>query len=371
MANSNGGAPTTNVVRSRSQFEVLPVISPPQPLDATAAGVGLIDAPDPRAWLAAIIDGSSDAIISKDLDGIIQSWNQGASRLFGYAPEEVIGKSITILIPEDRLNEEPRILAEIQRGRRILPFETQRLRKDGELVDISLTISPIHNAQGNIVGASKIARDITERRIAQEQQRLLMGEMRHRVKNLFALASAIVTISSRSAGSLDQVVGMIQDRLQALARAHELTMTDAGEAMEAPPQTNLLALIEAILAPYSAGNRIIVEGPQLLLGGRSVTHIALLLHELATNAAKYGSLSVTEGQLAVRIETDGAVVRLRWEESSTPKAGGEGQAALDGEGFGTRLEKGIAATLKASIDRDWRPDGLIVSILVPRAALEI
>src|SRR3546814_13243606 len=79
--------------------------------------------------------------------------------LFGYAPEEVIGKSITILIPKDRLNEEPRILAEIQRGRRILPFETQRLRKDGELVDISLTISPIHNAQGNIVGASKIARD--------------------------------------------------------------------------------------------------------------------------------------------------------------------------------------------------------------------
>lgn len=373
MADSNGSAPARfEVGRPRSRFEVLPAISPPQPLDTAAAGVGRVDAPDPRAWLAAIIDGSGDAIISKDLHGIIQSWNQGATRLFGYAPEEVIGKSVTILIPQDRSNEEPRILAEIQRGRRILPFETQRLRKDGELVDISLTISPIHNALGNIVGASKIARDITERRIAQEQQRLLMGEMRHRVKNLFALASAIVTISSRSAGSLEQIVGMIQDRLQALARAHELTMTDAGDTMEAPPQTDLLTLIDAILAPYSADNRIIVEGPQLLLGGRSITHIALLLHELATNAAKYGSLSVNEGRLAVRVESDGTDVRLCWTESGGPEPAGRGsEAPRDGEGFGTRLEKGIAATLKASIDRDWRPDGLVVSIVVAHAALEI
>lgn len=375
MADSNGSAPARfEVGRPRSRFEVLPAISPPQPLDTAAAGVGRVDAPDPRAWLAAIIDGSGDAIISKDLHGIIQSWNQGATRLFGYAPEEVIGKSVTILIPQDRLNEEPRILAEIQRGRRILPFETQRLRKNGELVDISLTISPIHNALGNIVGASKIARDITERRMAQEQQRLLMGEMRHRVKNLFALASAIVTISSRSAGSLEQIVGMIQDRLQALARAHELTMTDGGDTIEARPQTDLLTLIDAILAPYSADNRIIVEGPQLLLGGRSITHIALLLHELATNAAKYGSLSVNEGRLAVRVESDGTDVRLCWKESGGPEPAGSGsgrEASRDGEGFGTRLEKGIAATLKASIDRDWRPDGLVVSIVVAHAALEI
>lgn len=372
MIDSTGGAPAGfDGASSRSRFDVLPVISP-QPLDTAAAGFGPVDAPDPRAWLAAIIDGSGDAIISKDLQGIIQSWNQGATRLFGYAPEEVIGKSVTILIPKDRLNEEPRILAEIQRGRRILPFETQRLRKDGELIDISLTISPIHNAQGNIVGASKIARDITERRMAQEQQRLLMGEMRHRVKNLFALASAIVTISSRSAGSLDQVVGMIQDRLQALARAHELTMTDAADAIATPPQTDLLALINAILAPYSSDNRIIVEGPQLLLGGRSVTHIALLLHELATNAAKYGSLSVPEGRLAVQVESNGAHVHLRWEESGGPEPAASGsETAPEADGFGTRLEKGIAATLKAAVNRDWRPDGLIVSIVVPREALEI
>jgi PAS domain S-box-containing protein len=367
MANSNGGIPAGfDLARSRSQFEVLPVVSAPQTGVMASASFEQAEAPDPRDWLAAIIDGSEDAIISKDLHGIIQSWNQGATRLFGYAPEEVIGKSITMLIPPDRLNEEPLILGEI------LPFETRRLRKNGELVDISLTISPVHNAQGIIVGASKIARDITERRMAQERQQLLMGEMRHRVKNLFALANAIVTISSRSAESLDQAVGMIQDRLQALARAHELTMADAGEATEAPPQTGLLALIDAILAPYSTDNRIIVEGAELVLGGRAITHIALLLHELATNAAKYGSLSVPEGRLAVRVESDGTDVRLRWEESGGPRPAGDGdEGARNSEGFGTRLEKGIAATLKATIDRDWRSDGLIVSVIVPRAALEL
>ena len=368
MADSNGRTPAGSDAE-RSRFERLPVISPLQP--SAAIDLGPADAPDPRDWLAAIIDGSNDAIISKDLQGTIQSWNEGATRLFGYTPEEVIGKSVTILIPQDRLNEEPHILAEIQRGRRILPFETQRLRKNGELIDISLTISPIHNAEGKIVGASKIARDITERRMAQEQQRLLMGEMRHRVKNLFALANAIVTISSRSAGNLGDVVGMIQDRLQALARAHELTMTDAGETADASPKIDLLALIDAILAPYAADNRISVEGPELFLGGRSVTHIALLLHELATNAAKYGSLSVPEGRLAVRVENDGTDVRFCWEENGGPPPVRCNEAAGEGEGFGTRLEKGIAATLKASIERDWRPDGLVVSIAIPRAALDL
>jgi len=324
--------------------------------------------PDPRDWLAAIIEGSNDAIISKDLHGIIQSWNEGATRLFGYAPEEVIGKSVTILIPPARLDEEPRILAEIQQGRRILPFETQRLRKNGELVDISLTISPIHDAHGTIVGASKIARDITERRIAQEQQKLLIGEMHHRVKNLFALANAIVAISSRSGGTLDDIIGMIQDRLQALARAHELTMDGVDEANLSPPQTELLALIHAILAPYVAEGRIVVDGDECLMGGQAVTNIALLLHELATNAAKYGSLSVPEGQLLVRVEGGGRDIRLRWEERGGPPPV-QGEAERAGGGFGTRLQKGIAATLKASIDRDWKPGGLFVSILVPREAL--
>ena len=120
-----------------------------------------------KYWLAAIIESAQDAIISKTLEGIITSWNQGAERLFGYTAEEIIGKPITILIPPDRMDEEPGILAKIRSGARVEHYETVRVRKDGSLVDISLTISPIRGADGTIIGASKIARDITERRRAE------------------------------------------------------------------------------------------------------------------------------------------------------------------------------------------------------------
>jgi PAS domain S-box-containing protein len=132
-----------------------------------ADGSAVRDAEELRSRLAAIVASSDDAIISKDLDGTIVTWNEGASRIFGYAPEEVIGKSITILIPPDRLEEEPNILAQLRKGQRVDHYQTIRVRKDGSLVDISLTISPVRNAAGEIVGASKIARDITQRKRAE------------------------------------------------------------------------------------------------------------------------------------------------------------------------------------------------------------
>ena len=113
--------------------------------------------------LSAIVDSSDDAIISKSLDGVITSWNNGAQRLFGYTAEEAIGQTVaSLLIPEDRQEEEPDILARLRRGERVEHFETIRRRKDGSLLDISLTISPVKNLVGAIIGASKIARDITE-----------------------------------------------------------------------------------------------------------------------------------------------------------------------------------------------------------------
>jgi PAS domain S-box-containing protein len=126
--------------------------------------------------LASIVQSSDDAIISKALDGIITSWNRGAERLFGYTAEEVIGKPVTILIPEDRMNEEPEILDRIRRGERVDHYDTVRRRKDGGLIDISLTVSPLKDSDGRIMGASKIARDITERKRAQEQQKLLVND---------------------------------------------------------------------------------------------------------------------------------------------------------------------------------------------------
>jgi PAS domain S-box-containing protein len=129
----------------------------------------LAKAGEANAWLASLIESSDDAIASKDLDGIITSWNPGAQRLFGYSAQEVVGKPMALLIPPERAGEEPTILARIARGEMTDHFETVRVRKDGSKVDVSVTISPIRDSEGRITGASKIARDITERRHAQSK----------------------------------------------------------------------------------------------------------------------------------------------------------------------------------------------------------
>jgi two-component system CheB/CheR fusion protein len=136
---------------------------------------------DASRQLAAIIESSGDAIVSKDLNGRIVSWNRAAERLFGYKPQEIIGQPITLLIPQDRHNEEPGILERIRRGERIEHYETVRRRKDGTLFDISLTVSPIKNAAGQVIGASKIGRDITSR-VREEKRRAAQ----HTVASLLA-----------------------------------------------------------------------------------------------------------------------------------------------------------------------------------------
>ena len=134
-------------------------------------------------WLASIVELSDDAIVSKNLDGTITSWNRGAERIFGYTAEEAVGQPITMVIPQDRHDEERSILTRIRRGERLDHFETVRRRKHGSLIVVSLTVSPVKDAEGKIVGASKIARDITEQKRSQEQIATLAREAEHRSKN--------------------------------------------------------------------------------------------------------------------------------------------------------------------------------------------
>src|SRR5580765_1386711 len=125
--------------------------------------------PEAQAYLAAIVESSDDAIISKDLQGTITSWNKAAERIFGYSAQEAIGQSILMLIPPERASEETEILSKIRRGERIEHFETVRVRKDGQTIPISATISPIKDSRGKIIGASKIGRDISDRILAEER----------------------------------------------------------------------------------------------------------------------------------------------------------------------------------------------------------
>jgi PAS domain S-box-containing protein len=319
----------------------------------------------------AIVESSDDAILSKDLDGIILSWNNGAERLFGFTPEEAIGEPVTIVIPLDRRDEEPAILDKIQRGERIHHFETVRQRKDGSLLDISLTISPIRDSRGKIIGASKIARDITELKKARERQHLLLREMSHRVKNLFALCGSIVGLSARSATSVDKLAASARERLSALARAHSLTfLHDADSAATATPYpTTLRSLVRIIVAPFDEPDetRIVLSGIDAGVSASAATSLALLLHEFATNAAKYGALSSATGTVKVVLAEERDAIIVHWIERGGPRV----SPPTGAEGFGGVLSRiAVANQLGGEIARDWKPEGLAIRLSVPRLRLE-
>jgi PAS domain S-box-containing protein len=170
--------------------------------------------------LAAIVESSDDAIIGKNLAGVITSWNKGAQRIFIYLAEEVVGKPGTILIPADRQDEEPAILARIRRGERVDHYETVRKHKDGSLIDISLSVSPVRGVGGKIVGASKIARNISDRKRSEAQIAVLAREAEHRARNVLATVQAAVRLSR--ADTPEALKRVIEGRIQALANVHRL-----------------------------------------------------------------------------------------------------------------------------------------------------
>ena len=158
-----------------------------------------------------MVESSDDIIVSKTLDGIITSWNPAAERIFGWTAAEAVGQHITLIIPEDRRAEEDDVLARIRRGERVDHFETVRLAKDGRLVDVSITVSPVKDAAGRIVGASKVARDITERRRLEEQRALLLTreqEARRQAETLnTAKDELIATVSHELRTPLNSIFG--------------------------------------------------------------------------------------------------------------------------------------------------------------------
>jgi PAS domain S-box-containing protein len=320
--------------------------------------------------LAAIVESSDDAILAKDLNGTIIAWNKGAERLFGYTPEEVIGQPVQILIPPDRQNEEPEILGRIKKGDRIDHYETVRRRKDGSLIDISLSVSPIRSRDGRIIGASKIARDITERRLVEQQQRLLLREMNHRVKNLFTLASGVVALSARSATTPAELASAVTSRLAALAQAHALTVPALSDEDGVSEQsTTLHTLIRTIIAPYDCDPKISraqITGVDVPVSRNAATGLSLLLHEITTNAAKYGAFSVPEGTVEIVCAEEGEQIDLTWTERGGPQL--ECEPSL--EGFGTILSNATAkGQLGGKIVREWNREGLSVRLEVTRRRL--
>jgi PAS domain S-box-containing protein len=303
-------------------------------------------------WLASIVESSDDVIVSKNLDGIITSWNRGAERVFGYTAAEAIGQPITIVIPQDRQTEEHGILARIRRGERIDHFETVRQRKDGSLIAVSLSVSPVKNALDKIVGASKIARDITEQKRSHERLATLAREAEHRSKNVLASVQAAVNLSH--ADTPEGLKKAIEGRIQALANVHSLFVESRWIG------AHLLTIAAQELRPYSAQGRVRIEGPAVLLEPDSAQAFAVSLHELATNAAKYGSLSGNAGQVDLEwVNGADRQLVLRWTETGGPPV-----EPPTRKGFGSRVIVRIIEQLKGTVRFDWHPSGLVCEISV-------
>jgi PAS domain S-box-containing protein len=349
----------------------VPFLPYPTPLrDATGRLVGainlLVDLTERRraevesAQLAAIVASSDDAIISKTLEGRVTSWNEGASRIFGWEASEMIGQPILRIIPPELHDEEVEILARLRRGERIEHFDTVRLAKDGRRVDISLAVSPIRDSSGRVTGASKVARDVTERKEAEKLQCLLVDELNHRVKNTLATVQAIASHSLRRARNSEDFVSSFTGRVQALARAHHLLTERTWRGADVADLVR-----EQVVLGVVESNRVAFSGPALLLDPQSALHLALVLHELATNARKYGALSVPQGQLSVSwsmLANKGRMLVLQWSER-----GGPAVAAPSSVGFGTSLIQQALDAHGGSASIQYAAEGVTCEIKLPLA----
>jgi PAS domain S-box-containing protein len=310
-------------------------------------------------WLASIVESSDDAIIGKNIDGIITSWNNGAERLFGYTADEVVGKPVTILFPPDRHNEERIILERIMRGERIDHYETVRHRKDGSSVDESLTISPVKNAEGRIVGASKIARDITERKRAEAREKMLMAELDHRVKNVLARVAMVAMSSRQGSRSIDEFGQSLDGRIKAMGAAHALLNESGWRGV------GLEAVVRNQLAPYATDRNITISGTGVVLTTVATQVVAMVLHELVTNAAKYGALSVPTGRVTVSwdVKPNGHATNLvlLWREFGGPPTSAEVQS-----GYGSRLIRELVPyELGGTVDHHLAEEGVSCRIEFP------
>lgn len=309
-------------------------------------------APDPfptasaNAFLASIIESSDDAIVSKDLNGIVTSWNRGAQQLFGYSAAEMIGQSILLLIPEDRLAEEDDILGRIRRAQKVDHFETIRRRKDGSLVDVSVTVSPIRDAAGMVVGASKIARDITERRRAEQilresnQRRdAFLALLGHELRNPLAAISSSLAVIRKAGGdsaSMTAAEEVVDRQVAQLGRlVDDLLDVDRITRGRLNVQTSPILLSEALIDAVNAvrprldlcEQTLTVSMPrEPITLNADATRLGQILGNLLDNASKFTGKGGTITLDATREEksaTSSPVVHIRVRDN------GKGLAAED------------------------------------------
>jgi PAS domain S-box-containing protein len=301
------------------------------------------------------------------------SWDERSCALFGLESADLRSLSVTETLlhvhPDDRSRVEADLSSALHPGSEgRYDAEYRIVLRDGRVRWLHARGQAFFEGAGagrRTVRFSGVVSDVTRRRTGDEARTLLIRELNHRVKNLFAIASGMVSMTARTAKSPKEMAEALRGRLGALSRAHELVRPAFGIDDQAGHATTLAQLIKAILDPYAesgGGSRLRLEGPPVIVGANTVTSLALVLHELATNAAKYGCLSEPEGRLAISWTVGADDVALAWVETGGPPISEEPVL----QGFGSQLaQKSITGQLGGALDHTWLQHGLEVRMRLP------
>ncbi|MHB0697357.1 sensor histidine kinase [Roseomonas mucosa] len=315
-------------------------------LETTAAIEEIRRAREAEERLRLIMESATEyAIFTMDWARRLTSWNAGAQRLFGYGEAEILGQPGDILFtPEDREQGVPQAEVEKAFAEGRATNDRWHMRKDGTRFWGSGLVMLLRDPGS---GTLKIMRDTTERQRGIEKQRLLIGELNHRVKNILMNVQSLTSLTLRNSDTLDAFVTALHGRLNAIARAHDLLTSTVWEGAD------MVDIARAALAPWIADGHISLSGPPVHLQAQRVLPMSMALHELATNALKHGALSVPGGRVALNWR-HGSAVEVEWQESGGPPV-----SPPTRQGFGSRvLNRALAAELDGAIDLRFEPTGV-------------
>jgi PAS domain S-box-containing protein len=305
-----------------------------------------------RQQLATIVEASRDGIWSWTIDGTITTWNAEAERMLGRTAKEILGKSLLTLVPPERLKAAREVIAKVHQGQGSGPLETIRLRKDGTPLFVELTVSPIRDSEERIVAAATVCRDITQRKRAEQTEQILVRELNHRSNNLLTIIQSIAHRSLSGDSSLAAARQAFEARLQALARINRRLTESDWSGM------SLKEIVRQELDPFVA--RVQIDGIDIMLSAQHAQNFSLVLHELATNAAKYGALSNGIGRIAVSwMVPDNyrrRILKFIWQERDGPLV-----TPPTHRGFGTAL----LAIAFVGVRLDYAAEGVICEFDVP------
>ena len=306
----------------------------------------------------AIVRSVGVPIYSLSPDLIVENWNQGAEALYGYAPHEIVGQPVRILCSsEDECKAFEAFATEVAQVGHALTRDARRLRKDGCLVEVILCLAPLHNRDGGITGYAAITHDITERKAQEKTRQLLLDELNHRVKNTLAMVQSIARLTLRQTTSPEAFAKSFTGRIQALAGAHDVLTASSWHGAD------IASLVsDQLILGDTSDERFSFSGPSLNLDPQTAVALSLVLHELGTNANKYGALSVADGNVTLSWETAESerTLKLRWRE-----LGGPPVTEPTRRGFGTFIIEQSLSGLDGEANIQFEPAGVVCDMWLP------